>query len=106
MRSNTDPFDGSGYTTVVTAPNPDGVAVPPVAVAVDERTGRIYWVQPRGASASLGSTIRRANSDGTDNVAIIGAGVAAPAWWWTRSAACSTGRRTAPSSAATWTAPT
>ena len=68
-----------------------------MAVAVDESTGRIYWVQPRGASASLGSTIRRANSDGTDNVAIIGAGVAAPAWWSTRSAACSTGRRTAPS---------
>jgi hypothetical protein len=76
VRSNTNPFDGSGYTTVVTAPNPDGVAVPPVAVAVDESTGRIYWVQPRGASASLGSTIRRANGDGTDNVAIIGAGVA------------------------------
>jgi hypothetical protein len=76
VRSNTNPFDGSGYVTVVTAPNPDGVGVPPVAVAVDESTGRIYWVQPRGGSFSTGSTIRRANSDGTDNVAIIGAGVA------------------------------
>ena len=31
VRSNVDPFDGSGYTEVVAAPNPDGVAVPPVA---------------------------------------------------------------------------
>mgnify|MGYP003381606512 CR=1 FL=1 len=29
VRSNVAPFDGSGYTTVITAPNPDGVNVPP-----------------------------------------------------------------------------
>ncbi len=74
VRSNVDPFDGSGYTEVVAAPNPDGVAVPPVAIAVDELTGRIYWVQPQGASASTGSTIRSAAADGSDNQQIMGAG--------------------------------
>lgn len=74
VRSNVDPFDGSGYTTVVAAPNPDGVAVPPVAIAVDELTGRIYWVQPQGASASTGSTIRSAAVDGSDNQQVIPAG--------------------------------
>ncbi len=75
MRNNTLPFDGSGFTTVVPAPNPDGVANPPVAIAVDELTGRIYWVQPQGGSASLGSTIRSANGDGTDNVQVVGSGI-------------------------------
>lgn len=74
VRSNVDPFDGSGYTEVVAAPNPDGVAVPPVAIAVDELTGRIYWVQPQGASASTGSTIRSAAADGSDNQQLIPAG--------------------------------
>jgi len=74
VRSDVDPFDGSDYTIVVDAPNPDGVAVPPVAIAVDELTGRIYWVQPQGASASTGSTIRSAAADGSDNQQIIGAG--------------------------------
>ncbi|MEZ4834199.1 MAG: hypothetical protein R2873_19815 [Caldilineaceae bacterium] len=74
VRSNVDPFDGSGYVEVVPAPNPDGVAVPPIAIAVDELTGRIYWVQPQGAVASTGSTIRSAAADGTDSQQIIGAG--------------------------------
>lgn len=74
VRSNVDPFNGSGYTEVVAAPNPDGVAVPPVAIAVDELTGRIYWVQPQGASASTGSTIRSAAADGSDNQQVIAAG--------------------------------
>ena len=74
VRSNVAPFDGSGYTEVVAAPNPDGVAVPPVAIAVDELTGRIYWVQPQGASASTGSTIRSAAADGSDNQQVIPAG--------------------------------
>jgi len=75
VRSNVAPFDGSGYTAVIAAPNPDGVNVPPVAVAVDELTGRIYWVQPQGASASRGSTIRSADANGGDVQQIIGAGV-------------------------------
>ena len=76
VRSNTLPFDGGGFATVVPAPNPDGVANPPVAIAVDEQSGRIYWVQPQGGSASLGSTIRSANGDGTDNVQVVGSGIA------------------------------
>ncbi|MBI1293418.1 hypothetical protein GC175_00485 [bacterium] len=74
VRSNVDPFNGSGYTEVVAAPNPDEVGAPPVAIAVDELTGRIYWIQPQGAIASTGSTIRSANADGTDNQQVIGAG--------------------------------
>ena len=74
-RNGVDPFNGSDYTVVVGAPNPDGVAAPPVAIAVDELTGRIYWVQPQGGSASLGSTIRSANADGTDAQQVIGSGL-------------------------------
>ena len=75
MRNNVAPFDGSGYGEVVSAPNPDGVVAPPVALAADDLTGRIYWVQPQGGSASLGSTIRSANGDGSDNVEIVGGGL-------------------------------
>ncbi|MFZ2358812.1 MAG: LamG-like jellyroll fold domain-containing protein, partial [Anaerolineae bacterium] len=74
-RNGVDPFNGGDYMVVVSSPNPDGVAAPPIALAVDELTGRIYWVQPQGGSASLGSTIRSAAGDGSNNVEIVGAGL-------------------------------
>jgi hypothetical protein len=74
VRSNVDPFDGSGYTEVITAPISSVLSAPPVAIAVDELTGRIYWVRPQGVLASTGSTIRSANADGTDSQQVIGAG--------------------------------
>ncbi len=99
------PFDGSDYMVVVSSPNPDGVANPPVAMTVDEQSGRIYWVQPQGGSASLGSTIRSAATATARTTCRSSAAVSpAPAWSPTRCAACSTGPKTARSSAATWTA--
>ncbi len=74
-RNTVNPFDGGGYTIVVGSPNPDGVGAPPVAIAVDELTGRIYWVQPQGGSASLGSTIRSATADGADVQQVVGSGI-------------------------------
>jgi hypothetical protein len=68
----TDPF-GTTPQVIISDANPGGVvSVPNVAMAVDEASGRIYWLQPTGASASTASFIMRSNSDGTGTVQVAG----------------------------------
>ncbi len=47
-------------------PNPENV-VAPVAIAVDDVGGYIFWTQPTGASNSSASVIMRGKLDGTDS---------------------------------------
>lgn len=68
----TDPF-GITPQIIINDANPGGVVnVPNVALAVDEASGRIYWLQPTGASASTASFVMRSNSDGTGTVQVAG----------------------------------
>jgi hypothetical protein len=66
---------GTNPQTVIANANPDGINVPHVAIAVDEDSGRIYWLQPTGASASTASFIMRSNGDGTGTVQVVGNGL-------------------------------
>ena len=65
---------GTNQQTVIANANPDGVNLPHVAMAVDEATGRLYWLQPTGAALSTASFIMRSNGDGTGTTQIVGNG--------------------------------
>lgn len=67
---------GTNQQVVIPNANPEGVSVPHVAIAVDEESGRIYWLKPTGASASTASFIMRSNGDGTSTTQVVGNGPA------------------------------
>ncbi|NUM43532.1 MAG: hypothetical protein HUU38_02415 [Anaerolineales bacterium] len=67
---------GTNQQVVIPNANPEGVGAPHVAIAVDEESGRIYWLQPTGAIASTASFIMRSNGDGTGTTQVVGNGPA------------------------------